>query len=94
MTAAFDATLARAQFPALSLTDEGKPRVYFDNPAGTQVPRQVIDRTVDCLTAMNANLGGYFKTTRDAGELVEGCTGPVPISTMRPPPPRSCSART
>jgi cysteine desulfurase family protein (TIGR01976 family) len=71
MTATFDATAARAQFPALSLTDDGRPRVYFDNPAGTQVPRQVIDRTVTCLTLMNANLGGYFRTTRDAGELVE-----------------------
>ena len=71
MTAFFDADQARAQFPALSLTDDGRPRVYFDNPAGTQVPRQVIDRTVACLTSMNANLGGYFRTTRDAGELVE-----------------------
>ena len=71
MTAAFDVTSSRAQFPALSLTDEGRPRVYFDNPAGTQVPRQVIDRTVECLTSTNANLGGYFRTTVEAGELVD-----------------------
>jgi cysteine desulfurase family protein (TIGR01976 family) len=67
----FDIGAVRAQFPALSLTDEGRPRVYFDNPAGTQVPRQVIDRTVECLTARNANLGGYFTTTVKAGELVD-----------------------
>lgn len=71
MTAAFDVTSSRAQFPALSITDQGRPRVYLDNPAGTQVPRQVIDRTVDCLTSRNANLGGYFKTTVEAGELVD-----------------------
>jgi cysteine desulfurase family protein (TIGR01976 family) len=71
MPAAFDVAACRAQFPALPLTDEGRPRVYFDNPAGTQVPRQVIDRTVDCLTRCNANLGGYFKTTAEAGELVD-----------------------
>jgi cysteine desulfurase family protein (TIGR01976 family) len=71
MTAAFDVTSARAQFPALSITDQGRPRVYLDNPAGTQVPRQVIDRTVDCLTSRNANLGGYFRTTVEAGELVD-----------------------
>ena len=71
MTAAFSADFARQQFPALSLTDEGRNRVYFDNPAGTQVPRQVIDRTVECLTGKNANLGGYFRTTVDAGELVD-----------------------
>lgn len=71
MTAAFDAVAARAQFPALSIRDEGRARVYFDNPAGTQVPQQVIGRTVDCLTAKNANLGGYFKTTVEAGELAD-----------------------
>ena len=68
---AFDVTQSRNQFPALSITDEGRARVYFDNPAGTQVPRQVIDRTVDCLTSRNANLGGYFTTTREAGDLVD-----------------------
>ncbi len=60
----------RSQFPALALKDLGSPRVYFDNPAGTQVPQQVIDRTVECLIKYNANLGGYFKTTTDADALV------------------------
>lgn len=71
MPAAFDVNISRRQFPALSLTDEGRSRIYFDNPAGTQVPQQVIDRTVECLTAKNANLGGYFKTTVEAGDLVD-----------------------
>jgi len=52
--------------------DEGRPRVYFDNPAGTQVPRRVIDAMTDCLVNNNANLGGYFVTTRRAGEIVDG----------------------
>lgn len=71
MPASFDIALCRSQFPALSLADEGRPRAYLDNPAGTQVPRQVIDRTVECLTARNANLGGYFTTTVAAGQLVD-----------------------
>ncbi len=71
MPAAFDVAASRQQFPALALKDEGRARVYFDNPAGTQVPRQVIDRTVDCLANRNANLGGYFRTTVEAGELVD-----------------------
>ena len=71
MTLAFNAAAARSQFPALALRDGGRPRVYFDNPAGTQVPQQVIDHTVECLTAKNANLGGYFSTTMAAGELVD-----------------------
>jgi len=71
MPAAFDVAAARQQFPALALRDEGRARVYFDNPAGTQVPQRVIDRTVDCLANRNANLGGYFRTTVEAGELVD-----------------------
>ena len=61
----------RAQFPGLAIADAGRPRIYFDNPAGTQVPRQVIDRTVAALTGNNANLGGHFATTVAAGEIVD-----------------------
>ncbi len=71
MPHAFDFASARRQFPALALTDGGAARIYFDNPAGTQVPQQVIDRTVACFAGMNANLGGYFKTTVEAGALVD-----------------------
>jgi cysteine desulfurase family protein (TIGR01976 family) len=67
---AFDLELARAQFPALAIRDNGKRRIYFDNPAGTQVPRQVIDRTVETFILKNANLGGYFSTTCAAESLV------------------------
>jgi cysteine desulfurase family protein (TIGR01976 family) len=67
----FDVDAVRAQFPSLALKDGGRPRVYFDNPAGTQVPQQVIDRTVETLTRCNANLGGYFSTTQEAGALVD-----------------------
>ncbi len=66
----FDLAAVRRQFPALALADNGKPRIYLDNPAGTQVPQRVIDRTVEALTAMNANLGGYFRTTVDAEAMV------------------------
>ena len=69
--AALDIAALRAQFPALALRDGGRDRIYFDNPAGTQVPQRVIDRTVDCLANRNANLGGYFVTTVEAGELVD-----------------------
>jgi cysteine desulfurase family protein (TIGR01976 family) len=67
----FDVQSARSQFPSLALKDKGRSRIYFDNPAGTQVPQQVVDRTVECLIQKNANLGGYFQTTVDAGQLVE-----------------------
>jgi cysteine desulfurase family protein (TIGR01976 family) len=67
----FDLDAVRAEFPALSLTDDGRPRCYFDNPAGTQVPRRVIDAVADCLLARNANIGGSFTTSRHAGSIVE-----------------------
>ncbi len=67
----FDVELVRSQFPALALTDEGRRRVYLDNPAGTQVPQQVVDRMVSCMTRSNSNLGGFFPTTIQAGEIVE-----------------------
>ena len=58
----FDLAGIRAQYPALSATDEGKPRLYFDNPAGTQVPVSVVERMSECMLLASANLGGYFRT--------------------------------
>jgi len=62
----------RGQFPSLSETDEGQPRLYFDNPAGTQVPQMVVDRMADCLLYSNANIGGYFPTSIRAGDVADG----------------------
>ena len=61
----------RASFPSLAVTDGGAPRIYFDNPAGTQVPRQVIDRTVDYYTRINANAGGAFVTSRESVAMID-----------------------
>ena len=63
----FDLAAIRAQYPALSATDEGTPRLYFDNPAGTQVPVSVVERMSECMLQASANLGGYFKTSKLAG---------------------------
>ena len=61
----------RQQFPALSDTDNGMARIFFDNPAGTQVPKSVADRTAECLLHANANYGGYFETSKRATAIVE-----------------------
>jgi cysteine desulfurase family protein (TIGR01976 family) len=61
----------RAQFPSLSIADGGRPRVYLDNPAGTQVPQRVADAAARCLIETNANLGGYFVTSRAAEAAIE-----------------------
>lgn len=61
----------RDEFPALALTDGGRRRVYLDNPAGTQVPRGVAGAVSRCLIETNANLGGFFATSRAAQEIVD-----------------------
>ena len=58
-----DLAALRAQFPALGLRVNGDPVVYLDNPAGTQVPQRVIDRTGEYWRTMNANHGGVFATS-------------------------------
>jgi cysteine desulfurase family protein (TIGR01976 family) len=68
---AIDIDRIRAQFPSLAETDDGRPRVYLDNPAGTQVPQIVADRMADCLLHRSANIGGYFRTSELAGAVAE-----------------------
>lgn len=60
----------REQFPALHIEDAGLARVYFDNPAGTQVSQRVVDRMRDCLVESNANMGGQFETSRRADAVI------------------------
>jgi cysteine desulfurase family protein (TIGR01976 family) len=67
----YDAKAIRSEFPALSVRDDGLPRIYFDNPAGTQVPRAVVDKMSDCLLESNANVGGYFRTSDRATAVVD-----------------------
>ena len=61
----------REQFPALALKDEGKSRIYLDNPGGTQVPRHVLDRIERYLIQCNANHGGPFRTSVESDKVLE-----------------------
>jgi len=67
----YDLATIRQQFPSLSQTDAGVARLYFDNPAGTQVPQSVADRMADCLLYKSANIGGYFRTSDLAGAVAD-----------------------
>ncbi|HET7182350.1 MAG TPA: aminotransferase class V-fold PLP-dependent enzyme, partial [Candidatus Limnocylindrales bacterium] len=67
----FDVDAIRARFPALSLTHEGRPFVFFDGPGGTQVPQSVIDAVVGYYTSSNANHGGTFLTSERSDAIVE-----------------------
>jgi cysteine desulfurase family protein (TIGR01976 family) len=53
----------REMFPALSLKDEGRPRIYFDNPAGSQVPQMVMDAVSDAFLKINSNSGAFNATS-------------------------------
>lgn len=70
MSDAFPIDEIRQEFPSLALTDRGRRRIYLDNPAGTQVPRGVAAAVSRCLLETNANLGGFFTTSRAAEEVV------------------------
>jgi cysteine desulfurase family protein (TIGR01976 family) len=57
--------LIRAQFPSLD-----RPAVFLDNPAGTQISRQSLDRINRYLLEHNANHEGMFETSRRSDEVL------------------------
>jgi cysteine desulfurase/selenocysteine lyase len=58
----FDVERVRADFPILALKVGGKPLVYLDNAASSQMPRQVIDRLVRYRTTQHANVNRAVHT--------------------------------
>ncbi|KPF78187.1 hypothetical protein IP88_04540 [alpha proteobacterium AAP81b] len=67
----FPIDTVRAAFPALAFTDDGRPRHYFDAPAGSQVAGRVIDAMRDAMLHACANDGGAFRTSHAAGAIVD-----------------------
>jgi len=63
--ATLDVQAVRARFSALQ-----RPEAFFDGPAGTQVPDEVIDAIADYLSHSNANVGGEFETSRHTEEVI------------------------
>lgn len=62
-TAKLDVAAVRRQFPALARRHGDREAVFFDGPAGSQVPECVIDAIGNYLRTMNANHGGMFATS-------------------------------
>src|SRR5689334_20284237 len=54
--AAFDVDAVRADFPILKTKVGGKPLVYLDNAASSQMPQFVIDRLVRYQSSQHANI--------------------------------------
>jgi len=55
-TSMFNIEHIRADFPILKLKIDGKPLVYLDNAASSQMPQPVIDRMVRYQTTQHANI--------------------------------------
>jgi len=66
----FDIAWVRDQFPSLKLQVHGLPAAFLDGPAGTQVPKQVMDAVQNYFLAANANTYGAFLTSRRANEMI------------------------
>jgi cysteine desulfurase family protein (TIGR01976 family) len=61
----------REDFPSLQRMHDGAPLVYLDGPAGTQIPRQVIDGISHYYTTCNANTHGQFATAVESDRMLE-----------------------
>jgi len=62
--ATLDIAWVRQQFPSLNLQVNGHPAAFLDGPAGTQVPKQVMDAVQNYFLNANANTCGAFETSR------------------------------
>ncbi|GAC1457903.1 MAG: cysteine desulfurase-like protein [Ktedonobacteraceae bacterium] len=62
---AFNIDEVRSHFPALASDD-----IYFDNPGGTQIAREAIERMRHYFEHNNANHGGAFRTSQDSDTVV------------------------
>jgi cysteine desulfurase family protein (TIGR01976 family) len=61
--ATLDIAWVRQQFPSLQTQVNGYTAAFLDGPAGTQVPKQVIDAIQNYLLHDNANTCGAFPTS-------------------------------
>lgn len=61
-----DLSAIRSQFPSLQ-----RPAIFLDNPGGTQIARQSIERINRYLIECNANHGGTFATSIASDAVLE-----------------------
>src|SRR6202171_5779731 len=67
---AFDIAWVREQFPSLKLQVNGQAAACIEGPAGTQVPKQVMDAVQNYFLTANANTYGAFPTSRRTNETI------------------------
>jgi cysteine desulfurase family protein (TIGR01976 family) len=70
-----DSAWVREQFPSLKQRVNGHPAAFLDGPAGTQVPKQVMDAIQNYLLNSNANTCGAFATSRASDSMIASARG-------------------
>ncbi len=68
-----DCIKIRADFPALERVVDNNRLAYFDGPAGSQVPKTVIDSISHCYKTFNANVHGEFITSNELDRAMQEC---------------------
>ena len=66
-----DVSWVREQFPSLQLRVNGQAAAFLDGPAGTQVPKQVMDAVQKYYLKSNANTCGAFATSRSNDGIID-----------------------
>src|ERR1700689_4544985 len=65
-----DVSWVREQFPSLQLQVNGQAAAFLDGPAGTQVPKQVMDAVQNYYLKSNANTCGAFATSQSTDAII------------------------
>ena len=71
-----DSARVRTHFPALQQDHHGAPApLFFDNPAGTQIAAEALQRMNLYFARMNANHDGAFRASRESDAMVAETRG-------------------
>lgn len=70
MPTSLDPVQIRSQFPGLARQTSGKPAIFADGPAGSQVPISVAEAISAALLHTNANHGGLFATSIESDAML------------------------
>jgi cysteine desulfurase family protein (TIGR01976 family) len=71
MNPQYDVLDIRRQFSGLSRLRHERPVIFFDGPAGSQVPQRVADSVSHYLLHTNANHGALFETAVESDALLD-----------------------
>ncbi len=70
MPTSLDPVQIRSRFPGLSRQIAGKPAIFVNGPAGSQVPTSVVEAISSALLHTNANHGGLFATSIESDAML------------------------